>query len=95
MPSVVGTGTEVERRAVAEVVRATEWLVDRILRELQRLQRELQRLEARYDREHANQVARLQERKDIYSFGPLELSPDFQAAIKRAVSGERIIESRP
>jgi uncharacterized phage-associated protein len=40
-------------------------------------------------------LARLRERTDIYGFGPLEMTPDLEAAISRAGKGERRRDVRP
>jgi uncharacterized phage-associated protein len=42
-----------------------------------------------------NEVDRLRKRTDIYSFGPLERTPDLEAAVARAQRGERVRHTRP
>jgi uncharacterized phage-associated protein len=41
------------------------------------------------------EVDKLRQRTDIYGFNPLEMTPDLDAAILRAVSGERTRDVRP
>lgn len=45
----------------------------------------------RYQRD----VERHRARTDIYSFGPLEVTPDLEASVARALRGERVRDTRP
>lgn len=50
------------------------------------------------DKEHEARAARveaLRRRTDVYSFGPLAATPDLEAAVMRAVNGERARDTRP
>jgi len=42
-----------------------------------------------------SEVERLRRRTDIYSFAPLDRTPDLEAAIARAQRGERVRQTRP
>jgi uncharacterized phage-associated protein len=47
------------------------------------------------DQRFQNEVERLRKRTDIYSFGPLERTPELEAAVARAQSGERFRHIQP